>query len=203
MTLLGAKKQKIDLLKRYSFDPVKHEKTVTKIKYIVPGAATVLVLAALIIALAVYGIGITNDTEDMQNKIDKLSEQRSAALALEEKNKLLTSDYMMLSDAKQKALKESSKYSYFGEQLLDDVKAACGDKAQVMLMDFSSDGILFTFKTTSKNYRDISGIVENIEALSWFTEIEYTGYSETGDDAYSFSVVCRFEQPENESEAAQ
>lgn len=203
MSLVGIKKQKIDLLKRYGFDAEKHDKLVTRLKYILPGAAAAAVLAGAIGILFFKGLGIQSDINDTQEKIDNLKTQQQAVLELQEKNQALTYDYTNLTEAKEKASTESDKYSYFGEQLLTEVEAVCGDKAQITLMDFSSEGILFTFETTSGNYTDIAGIVDGVEALGSFESVNYTGYSQTGDGIYSFSISCRFEDSESESEAAE
>lgn len=203
MTLFTAKKTDIDLLKRYNFDPEKQEKRIKILEYTLPGALLIILMAAFILFNLFKGIDLDNQISDYENKIAELESARIDALEQQNKNRLLTADFQVLSEAKEKSNEEASRYGYLSSKLLDDINSACGKKADVKLMDFSSEGILFTFQTKSLNYSDINVIVKSIEKLEYFDEVTYTGYSKVSEKAYSFSVVCRFKGENNESEVAQ
>ncbi len=203
MTLFTVKKTDIDLLKRYNFNPEKQEKRIKILEYTLPGALLIILMAAFILFNLFKGIDLDNQISDYENKIAELESARIDALEQQNKNKLLTADFQVLSEAKEKSNEEASRYGYLSSKLLDDINSACGKKADVKLMDFSSEGILFTFQTKSLNYSDINVIVKSIEKLEYFDEVTYTGYSKVSEKAYSFSVVCRFKGENNESEVAQ
>lgn len=203
MTLFTVKKTDIDLLKRYNFNPEKQEKRIKILKYTLPGAFLMILMAAFILFNLFKGIDLDNQISDYENKIAELESARVDALEQQNKNKLLTADFQVLSEAKEKSNEEASRYGYLDSKLLDDINSACGKKADVKLMDFSSEGILFTFQTKSLNYSDINVIVKSIEKLEYFDEVTYTGYSKVSEKAYSFSVVCRFKGENDESEVAQ
>lgn len=203
MTLFTVKKTDIDLLKRYNFNPEKQEKRIKILKYTLPGALLMILMAAFILFNLFKGIDLDNQISDYENKIAELESARVDALEQQNKNKLLTADFQVLSEAKEKSNEEASRYGYLDSKLLDDINSACGKKADVKLMDFSSEGILFTFQTKSLNYSDINVIVKSIEKLEYFDEVTYTGYSKVSEKAYSFSVVCRFKGENDESEVAQ
>ncbi len=203
MALFTVKKTDIDLLKRYNFNPEKQEKRIKILEYTLPGAFLIILMAAFILFNLFKGIDLDNQISDYENKIAELETARIDALEQQNKNKLLTADFQVLSEAKEKSNEEASRYGYLGAKLLDDINSACGKKADVKLMDFSSEGILFTFQTKSLNYGDINVIVKSIEKLEYFDEVTYTGYSKVSEKAYSFSVVCRFKGENKESEVAQ
>lgn len=203
MALFTVKKTDIDLLKRYNFNPEKQEKRIKILEYTLPGAFLIILMAAFILFNLFKGIDLDNQISDYENKIAELESARIEALEQQNKYKLLTADFQVLSEAKEKSNEEASRYGYLSSKLLDDINSACGKKADVKLMDFSSEGILFTFQTKSLNYSDINVIVKSIEKLEYFDEVTYTGYSKVSEKAYSFSVVCRFKGENNESEVAQ
>ncbi len=200
MGLFGGAKANIDLLARYNYDPAKRDKRNKILSYVLPGALIVVLLLALIGYNLYEGINLDNQISDYEDKIAELEAARTDALALQEKNSSLTADLKILTESKEKASSEASRYDYLDSKLLSDITAACDDKAEVKLMDFSTDGILFTFQTSALNYDDINVIVKNIEELEYFNEVTYTGYSKVSDEAYSFSVICSFEE---ESEATE
>lgn len=203
MALLCAKKTKIDLLSRYSFDPVAHEKRVKTIMYVIPGAVIVLIMAALVLVNLFKGMSLDNDIADYENKIAGLEASANDVIELEKSNRKLTADLEILKNAEDASKRQAEKYSYLSSKLLADVRSACNGKADVELMDYSNDGISFTFKLRTGNYNDISGIVKNIENLEFFETVTYTGYSKIGDEDYSFNVMCTFITTEEESEAAE
>ncbi len=203
MALFTVKKTDIDLLKRYNFNPEKQEKRIKILEYTLPGAFLIILMLAFIIFNLYKGIDLDNQISDYENKIAELESARIEALEQQNKYKLLTADFQVLSEAKEKSNEEASRYGYLSSKLLDDINSACGKKADVKLMDFSSEGILFTFQTKFLNYGDINVIVKSIEKLEYFDEVTYTGYSKVSEKAYSFSVVCRFKGENNESEVAQ
>ncbi len=203
MSLLGTKKSGIDLLARYSFDPVKHEKKMKTLAYVVPGASLILILAAFVLINLFKGMSLDNDISHYEKKIASLEASVNDVIKLQQSNQKLTADLEILKRSEEKASSQSTQYDYLSSKLLSDVNGACGGKAELKLMDYSNDGISFTFQTTAQNYGDISGIVQSIEKLSYFKTVVYTGYSKVGEEGYSFSVVCTFDSPEQESEAAQ
>lgn len=203
MTLFSAKKTDIDLLARYNFDPEKQEKKIKVLIYTLPGALVIVLIAALILFNLFKGIDLDNQIKNYELKIAALSSDGSDASEQQNKNNTLSADYNILSAAKEKSTREAVKYSYLDSKLLNDINSACGEKADLKLMDFSTEGILFTFQTRSLNYSDINVIVKNIEGLEYFEKVTYTGYSKVSDKAYSFSVVCSFEGGNDESEVAQ
>lgn len=203
MALLGTKKSKIDLLARYSFDPVKHEKRMKTLAYVLPGAAIVLILAVFTLINLFKGMSLDNDIAEYEKKISSLKASVSDVIKLRDANQKLKADLEILENSEKKASSQSTQYDFLSSKLLSDVNGACAGKAEVKLMDYSNDGISFTFKTTAHNYGDISGIVKNIEKLEYFKSVVYTGYSKVGEEGYSFTVVCIFDLPEDESEAEQ
>lgn len=203
MALFGAKKTYIDLLARYSYDPEKREKRMKILSYTLPGVLVVGLITGLILFNLFKGISLDNQISDYETKISELQSQKNEALKQQNKHDILTADLQVLKEAKDKSNQESSRYGYLDSKFLSDINSVCGKKADIKLMDFSSEGILFTFETASLNYSDISVIVKKIEQLKYFDQVTYTGYSKTSDDAYSFSVVCSFEGEDNESEVAQ
>lgn len=203
MTLFSAKKTDIDLLARYNFDPEKQEKRIKILTYTLPGALVIVLIAALIIFNLVKGMDIDDQIKNYDFKIALLSSTGSEADEKQNKNITLNTNYKLLSQVKEKSEEEASKYSYLGSELLHDIKSVCGEKADLKLMDFSAEGILFTFQTASLNYSDISVIVNSIESFEYFDEVTYTGYSKVSDEAYSFCVVCSFKSGNDESEVAE
>ena len=203
MTLFSAKKTDIDLLARYNFDPEKQEKRIKILTYTLPGALVIVLMAALIIFNLVKGMDIDDQIKNYDFKIALLSSTGSEADEKQNKSITLNTNYDLLSQVKEKSEEEASKYSYLNARLLYDINSACGEKAELKLMDFSAEGILFTFQTASLNYSDISVIVNSIESFEYFDEVTYTGYSKVSDEAYSFSVVCSFKSGNDESEVAE
>lgn len=203
MTLFSAKKTDIDLLARYNFDPKKQEKRVKRIIYTLPGALVIVLIAVIILINLITGISLDNKISNFETKIDMIESDGNDADNLLEKNNVLNQDFKILQKVKDKSSQESSNYSNLNFKLLSDINSSCGAKADLKLMDFSGDSILFTFQTASLNYSDISVIVKNIEELEYFDKVTYTGYQKVLDEAYSFSVVCSFEGGNDESEVAQ
>lgn len=203
MTLFSAKKTDIDLLARYNFDPEKQEKRIKALTYTLPGVLVIVLIAVLILFNLFKGIDLDKQISDYELKMALLSSNGSDAAEQRNRNNTLSADFQILSEAKEKSAREADKYSHLDTKLLSDINSACGEKADVKLMDFSTEGISFTLQTRSLNYSDISVIVKNIEGLEYFDDVTYKGYSKVSDEAYSFSVVCRFKSGNDESEVVQ
>ena len=120
MALLGAKKTKIDLLSRYSFDPVAHEKRMKTIMYVIPGAVIVVIMAALVLVNLFKGMSLDNDIADYENKIAGLEASANDVIELEKSNRKLTADLEILKNAEDASKRQAEKYSYLSSKLLAD-----------------------------------------------------------------------------------